>query len=230
MRSVRSNRRLTEFATALLTVTVLLISAACTDDGLGTPGANSSATAPENGAGTSMTFEEAHQKIPMDGTKDVPITWDLAGAADANYILAARQGLAYEYWLRQSINWTPVIPIGRFVFTEAYYRQFLAPFAMESAVGDPLIGPIWVKFMGIEQTGSGQTTVTFCSDLGYWRHAEEKGFTVRKDRANLESYVLIEVESGDGERHWLVDRLIDNDGDREPQYGAECTKWAQHRL
>ncbi|BCY08921.1 hypothetical protein [Actinoplanes sp. L3-i22] len=33
------------------------------------------------------------------------------------------------------------------------------------------------------------------------------------------------VESGDGEHHWLADQLIDNDADREPKYGAECTKW-----
>jgi hypothetical protein len=217
------------FATGLLAVTVGLATAACTDDDPGAGGTTPSTAAPSSAAIPAVTFEEAYRKIPMDGTKDVPVTWDLAGAPDSDEVLAARRGLAFMYWEGQSTDWTPVIPIGRFVFTEAYYDKFLAPFAMSSAVADPLIGPIWVKVMGVEQTGSGQTTVTFCTDHGYWHHAEEKNFTVRKDRANLESYVLANVESGDGERHWLTDRRIDNDGDREPKYGAACTKWAQHQ-
>ncbi len=228
MRSSTSISRPTVFATAFLAVTVGLATAACTDDDPDAGGTTPSTAAPSSAAAPAMTFDEAYRKLPMDGTKDVPITWDLAGAPDTDEVLAARRGLAFMYWERQSTDWTPVIPIGRYVFTEAYYEKFLAPFATASAIDDPLIGPIWVKVMGVEQTGTGQTTVTFCTDLGYWRHAEEKNFTVRKDRANLESYVLANVESGDGERHWLTDRLIDNDGDRKPTYGAACTKWAQH--
>ncbi|BCY08922.1 hypothetical protein L3i22_040100 [Actinoplanes sp. L3-i22] len=121
-----------------------------------------------------MTFEEAYRKIPMDGIKDVPITWDLVGAPDTDEIIAARRSIAFTYWELQSTDRTPVIPIGRFVFTEAYYDKFLAPFAMSSAVEDPLIGPIWVKVMGVEQTGYSQTTVTFCTDLSYWHHTEER--------------------------------------------------------
>lgn len=229
MRRGTGTSRLTEFAAAILAVTVGLTTAACTGDDPGTGGATPSTAVPSSAAVPAMTFEEAYRKIPMDGTTDVPVTWDLAGAPDTDEVLAARRGLAFMYWERQSTDWTPVIPIGRFVFTEAYYEKFLAPFAMSSAIEDPLIGPIWVKVMGVEQTGSGQKTVTFCTDLGYWRHAKEKNFTVRKDRANLESYVLANVESGDGERHWLTDRLIDNDGDHKPKYGAACTKWAQHQ-
>lgn len=161
----------------------------------------------------SLAFEEAQQKLPTDGTKDLPITWYLQGAPDTDEILAARQSLAYSYWLNQATDWTLIIPVGRFVYTEAYYEKLLAPYATTSAAENPLIGPIWVKVMGVEQTGTDQATVTFCTDLGYWRHTEDKP-QVRKDRANLESYVLANVDSGDGERHWLTDRRIDNDGDR----------------
>ncbi|WP_412749649.1 hypothetical protein [Krasilnikovia sp. M28-CT-15] len=175
-----------------------------------------------------MTFEEAYRKLPMDGTKDLPITWDLSGAPDTDEVLAARRGLAFEYWLDQATDWTPIIPIGRFTVTEERYEKLLAPYAKISAAENPMIGPIWVKVMGVEKNGADQATVTFCTDHGYWRHAKDSP-QVRKDRANLESYQMKNVESGDGEHHWRVDGLIDNDGTREAKYGAQCTKWAQHQ-
>ncbi|WP_232344342.1 hypothetical protein [Actinoplanes awajinensis] len=211
---------------AIVAVIVGLGTAACTGDD---PSGDRAAPSSSSAAAPSLTFDEAYRKLPMDGTEDVPITWDLAGVPDTDEVLAARRGLAFMYWERQATDWTQVIPIGRFVFTEAYYEKFLAPFAMSSVVEDPLIGPIWVKVMGVEPAGADQATVTFCTDLGYWHHVEEKNFTVRQDRANLESYVLKNVESGDGEHHWLTDRLIDNDGSRMAKYGPECTKWSQHR-
>ncbi|BCJ45044.1 hypothetical protein GCM10010168_83820 [Actinoplanes ianthinogenes] len=208
----------------LVAATVGLAAAGCTDDRRAEePTPSSSTVAP------SMTFEEAYRKLPMNGTKALPITWDLSALPDTDEVLAARRSLAFIYWERQATDWTEVIPIGRFVYTEAFYEEFLAPFARSSAVQDPLIGPIWVKVMGVERTGPNRATVTFCTDHGYWRHAEEKHFKVRQDRANLESYVMENVESGDGERHWLADHLIDNDGDRQAKYGAECTKWARHQ-
>jgi hypothetical protein len=175
-----------------------------------------------------MTFEEAYRKLPIDGTKDLPISWDLAGLPDTSEVLAARRSLAFIYWLKQSTDWRAAIPIGQYVYTKAYFRKVLAP--SETATNDnPSIGPIWVKVMGVERTGPDQATVTFCTDRGYWHRADEKDSKVREARANLESYVIKNVESGDGERHWLADRFIDNDGDRKSKYGTECTKWARHQ-
>ncbi|MFI7598895.1 hypothetical protein [Actinoplanes sp. NPDC049681] len=175
-----------------------------------------------------MTFDEAYRRVPMDGTKDVPITWDLAGAPVADEVLAARRSLAFMYWEGQATDWTPIIPIGRFLYTDEFYEKVLAPFANSSSVDNPLVGPIWVKFMGVEKNGPDQATVTFCTDHGYWRHAKDNP-QVRKDRANLESYVMKNVETGDGEHHWRADRRIDNDGSREAQYGEQCEQWAQHK-
>ncbi|MEV4640400.1 hypothetical protein AB0J80_23955 [Actinoplanes sp. NPDC049548] len=226
MRTDAGSSGLKVFAVPVVAVTAGLMTASCTDDqpvAKSTPPASSSSA-----AGPSMTFDEAYRRVPMNGTKDLRITWDLSGAPDTDEVLAARRSLAFMYWEGQATDWTPIIPVGRFVFTEGYYEKFLAPFANSSAVEDPLAGPIWVKFMGVEENGADQSTVTFCTDIGYWLRAKDNT-QVRKNRANLESYVVKSVESGEGERRWRGDRWINNDGSRKAKYGARCTQWAQHK-
>jgi hypothetical protein len=164
----------------------------------------------------------------MDGTVDLPIRWELSEASDTEEVLAARRGLAYNYWLDQATDWSPIIPIGRFLYTEAYFEKVFAPFAT-TTLDNPYVGPIWVKVMGVERTGRDQATVTLCTDLGYWHRVDEKNFKVRAKRGTLQSYVMENVESGDGERHWLAGRVFDPDVDRQAKYGKECTKWAQHQ-
>jgi hypothetical protein len=227
MRSSAGSSRPKTFAVTLAALAVGLMSAGCTGDGPPTGATTPSAT-PGGSAGSSMTFEEAYRKLPLDGTKDLPITWDLSGMPDTDAILAARRSLVFNYWEMGSTDWTTIIPIGRFTYTERYYQEFLAPFATSTS-DNPSVGPIWVKVMGIEQMGQDQSRVTFCTDLGYWHEARQKNPGARKGRANLESYVMENVQTGDGERHWLADRLIDKDVDREAKYGTECTKWAQHQ-
>ncbi|MFI5496161.1 hypothetical protein [Actinoplanes sp. NPDC051859] len=175
-----------------------------------------------------MTFEEAVQKLPMNGTDKLPITWDQSDVREADDVLAARRGLVFLYWERSATDWVTIIPIGQFVYTERFYNEFLAPFATATP-DNPSIGPIWVKVMGVEKAGADQSTVTFCTDLGYWNEAEQKNPPIREGRANLESYVVEHVPTAEGEGRWLADRVIDKDGSREGQYGAECKKWAQHK-
>lgn len=211
------------FAAAVAALMAGLTTAGCTED-----------NPPPNGTTPSsspaMTFDEALQRLPMDGTTDVPITWDLAGAPETDEVLAARRSLVFTYAEETMPDKDSLTPVGRFLFTERYYQQILEPFESRTAdSGSPMIGPIWVRFMGIEKNSANQATVTFCLDHGYWHWAKQSNAPVRKDRATLQTYVLEKVQTGDGETRWLTDRLRDNDGDREPQYGAECTKWAQHQ-
>jgi hypothetical protein len=175
-----------------------------------------------------MTLEEAYRRLPMEGTKDLPLTWGPSEVPETEEVLAARRSLVFLYWERSSTDWTPIIPIGRFLHTEEYYREVLEPFADVTDSENPSRGPLWVKTMGVEKIDPDQVRVTFCTDRGHWRGIDDKP-EVRKDRANLESYVMKHVQVTDGERRWLADRHFDNDVDREPQYGAECTKWAQHQ-
>ncbi|BFU46672.1 hypothetical protein [Krasilnikovia sp. MM14-A1004] len=219
--------RLKVVAVPAVAVTVGLVTASCTGDDRPGDKAPPSAVS-SSAAGSSMTFEEAYRKLPMDGTKDLPNTWDLSGAPDTDEVLAARRGLVFSYWLGQATDWTPIVPIGRFVSTDEWYDKSLAPFVKVSTAENPMIGPIWVNVMGVEKNGADQATVTFCTDHGYWRNAEASP-QVRKDRANLESYEMKNVVSGDGEHHWHVDKQIDNDRTREAKYGTQCTKWAQHK-
>ncbi len=208
-----------------LVAVALGLAAGCTDEPESTPAPPAAASSP---AGPALTFEEAHRKLPMDGTKELPITWDLAGAPDTEEVLAARRSLVFNYWEFGSADWTAIVPLGRYIYTERYYQEFLAPYATTTS-NIPSIGPIWTRVMGVERNGPDRATVTFCTDLGYWHEANRTNPAVRPDRGTLESHVVERVQIGDGERRWLVDQLIDKDGDRAAQYGAECTKWAQHR-
>lgn len=217
-------------AAAAIAVMAVLASTGCTDtDEPTNGGASSPSSSTPGGIPSSMTFEEAYRKLPMDGTEGLPITWELSGVPDTEQFLAARRSLAFSYWLRSSADWSPIVPIGRFLYTEKHYQEVLAPFANVTASEDQSAGPLWVKAMGAEETGTDQVRVTFCGDIGWLHRGTEDPKQVREDRANLESYVLKRVQSGDGERRWLTDVQIDNAGDREKQYGAQCRQWARHQ-
>lgn len=177
-----------------------------------------------------MTFEEAYQKVPMDGVGDLKISWDVPPAVDVNEVAAARRIIAYDYWRNQATDWTTIIPIGRFLYTEWWYQQVLAKAETGPISGDPFVGPIWVKFMGVEKLGPDKARVTFCTDIGWWHQTSWDRTKPRKERATLESLIMEDIQTGDGERRWLANQHFNPDGDeRKAKYGAECTKWAQHK-
>jgi hypothetical protein len=212
---------------AVFIITTALVVTGCTDSDEPPNAGTSASSAPSGPAPSSMTFEEAYAKLPIDGPANAPITWEKSPEPESEEVLAARRSLALWYWERSSTDWTAIVPIGRFLFTDRFYQQSLAPFADVTDNEKPSSGPLWVKTMGVEKTGSDQARVTFCTDRGHWRDA---GVTqVPENRANLESYILNYEQTGDGERRWLTDRLIDNAIDRKAQYGAACAKWAQHQ-
>ena len=228
MRSGAGPARLKIFGTVAVAVTVGFTAVSCSGDG---PPADRTApsTTPASAPAPSMTVEEAYRKVPMDGTKDLPVAWDLAGAPDTEETLAARRALVYRYWLSQATDWTPIVPLGKFIFTDSYYQDILAPFEKTTDEENPSIGPIWIKYMGVEKTGPDTATVTFCTDLGHWHEAERVNYKVRKNRANLESYEMKRIRTGDGEQRWVADRVLDPHNDLKPKYGDACTKFATHQ-
>jgi hypothetical protein len=203
-----------------------MVTAGCTDTDKPGTGGTPAPGAPTAAAASSMTFDEAYQRVPLDGVGELKISWDVPQGADE--VLAARRSLAHVYWRSQATDWTPVLPVARFLFTEQYYQQVLEGLG-PSGAGDPTVGPIWVKLMGVEKLGPDQARVTFCTDIGWWHPAGVSSPQVRKGRANLESFVMKNVQTGDGERRWLADQRFNPDGDREAEYGAQCTTFAQHQ-
>ena len=210
-------------AAAVAAVMVGSMTAGCTDtDGPSTVDTASSPT--QGGTASSMTYEEAYQRLPIDGTKEVPITWDLTQAPETDKVLAARRALAFNYWRWGSIDYRPIIPVGRMLVTEITYETILKD-VTDVTDNDPTTGPLRVKLMGVSDYGGSEVTVTFCTDRGRWRGAMNKG---GKDRAYLESYEMKRVGSSDGQSRWLFFVLTADTKDLKARYGAECTKWAQH--
>ncbi|WP_430781408.1 hypothetical protein [Actinoplanes sp. G11-F43] len=212
------------FIAAALAVTVGLTTASCSDDGTPTV-ADTPSAAPPSAAGPVMTAEEAYQKLPMDGTKDLPITWEPSGAPETDEVLAARRALVLHYWLFQATDWPPIIQVGRQLYSDRYYQKLLAPYADPKPVDNPSVGPIWIKYMGSEPAGSGKVMVTFCADLGYWHGAKETGAKVREERAILESYLMEQTP----DQRWVADGRLDNHVDLEPKYGDDCAEFAKHK-
>jgi hypothetical protein len=219
--------RLKVVAAAVAAVAAGLTAVGCSGDDP-PAGSTTSPATPSSAVAPSMTFDEANRKLPMDGTKDLPITWEVSGAQDTDLVLAARRSLAFIYWERASADWAPIIPLGRYFYTEEHYQKFLAPYA-NAIETNPLAGRLWIKYMGAEKTGADETTVTFCGDFGFLRSAKQPSPPARPQQWNLESYRMKKVMTGDGESHWLADGLIDNDGNREAKYGAQCAAWAKHK-
>ncbi|WP_436532173.1 hypothetical protein [Actinoplanes sp. HUAS TT8] len=219
--------RLKVLAAAVVAAAMGLTMVSCSGDD--PPPDKPAPSAPAGADGSSMTFDEAYRKVPMNGTAKLPISWELAGVPDVDDVLAARRSLAYSYWLYQEADWTSAIPLGKYVFTDRYYTKVLAPFATTSADSDPSVGPIWAKVMNVEKTGVDRSVVTFCTDVGYWHRASEKNPGVRKERGEVESYEMENVQTGDGGMRWLADRRLDPDPDRKAEYGAACADWAQHK-
>lgn len=213
---------------AAVAVMVSLTAAGCTTNDEPTNRTTPASDALSAGAPSSMTLDEAYQRVPMDGVDDLRISWDVPQGQDVDEVLAARRTLAYDYWLSQATDWTPIIPIARFLYTEEYYQQVWAGLETSKS-DDPYVGALWVKFMDVEPLGPNQARVTFCADIGWWLQRSWDKTKPRKDRANLESFVMENVQTGDGERRWLADGHLDPDADREAKFGAECTKWAQHQ-
>ncbi|GAA4952827.1 hypothetical protein [Actinoplanes utahensis] len=210
-------------AAAVAAVMVGLMTAGCTDtDGPSTVDTSSLPT--PGGTASSMTYEEAYRRLPIDGTKEVPITWDLTRAPETDKVLAARRALAFNYWMWGSTDYRPIIPVGRMLVTEITYEVILKGVA-DVTDHDPTTGPLRVKLMGVGDYGGSEVTVTFCTDRGRWRGPMNKG---GKNRAYLESYEMKRVESGDGQPRWLYLALTADTEDLKARYGAECTKWAQH--
>jgi hypothetical protein len=215
-------------AAAIAVVMVGLVAAGCTDTDQ-SPDVNAANSSAASAGTSSMTFEEAYQRVPIDGVGDLKISWELPPEVD-DEVSAARRSLAYNYWLPQATDWNPIIPIGRFLFTDWWYQQVLSKYETNSGASDPSIGPIWIKFMGTEQLGQDQVKVTFCTDIGWWHRTSESDQKVREDRANLESLIMHNVQTGDGERRWLTNQHFNPAGeDQNAKYGAECTKWARHK-
>ncbi|GLY02373.1 hypothetical protein [Actinoplanes sp. NBRC 101535] len=204
-------------------VVMMSLLAGCT----GTDEPSTSST-PSSPATASMTDEEAHRKVPIDGTDAVPITWESLESPESEQVLAARRSLAFLYWERSETDWTPIIPIARHLVTEKHFQEVYEPFAGVTDFEDPLRGPLWIKLMGVEKTSPDVVRVNFCTDRGYWLRVKDEA-KVREDPANLESIVVKLVQTGDGEPRWLTDMQIDNAGDRADQYGAQCTAWAKHK-
>ncbi|HWS31938.1 MAG TPA: hypothetical protein VN408_04255 [Actinoplanes sp.] len=172
----------------------------------------------------SLTAEQAFARLPLDGTDQVPITWDLSGRKSADLLLGAQRGLAFLYWQWGSTDWTPIMPVGKIVHWGPYYEGRLSEFENVTDFQEPATGPLWVKLMGYDGED-----VTFCTDRGHWRDDEDSP-GARTNRAQLETFSMTqEKRDSSGYKAWVVLDYDPLDAEMRAKYQAACTKWAQHQ-
>ncbi len=187
----------------MLVATALMV-AGCSPDTPPTP------TPAPAASPTPMSREEAYAAVPLDGTADTPITWDLTAVKESTKVLAARHGLAHLYWQWGATDWTPIIPVAEALYLHVFYEQSWEPFAGVTDFTEPVNGPLRVKAMGEDKTSEGFPVVTFCTDRSRWGDSG--------DRPVLETY-LIHSDARLGS-YFVADE------DAEAKYRTQCTEWA----
>jgi hypothetical protein len=215
-------RRLVTVVVALAAATV---TAGCTDD----PGRPAPTPAPTSSTPT-LTYQEAYARIPLDGDPKAPVRWEVPPVADAEQASAteaARRGVAFDYWWSAQPDQGQGGYLARYLYTAQLYDKLFGKLS-PGPNADPNVGPVWVKVMGTEPTAPDEVWVTFCADIGWWHDGSKPADQHRAERDSLLSLQMRKVRQDDGEPRWLIDRWLDEDTDRKPRYGRQCTAWATH--
>ncbi|HWS31939.1 MAG TPA: hypothetical protein VN408_04260 [Actinoplanes sp.] len=211
--------------TSLVAAAAVLTTAGCT--GADSPAAPSPAVS--GSAAPSLTYEEAVGRIPMDGTEQLKVHWDTSGVPDTDIVLAARRALAFDYWKSSVSDWTQVVPAGRPLVTETYYRTIMEQFAGSTDSGADHNGTVWLRTAGVDQIRPYQAKVVFCADIGHLRYSATESTAVRKKRAYLVEQDMQYVKTADGTSRWLFRGGGETEAATSATYGADCAKWAKHQ-
>lgn len=202
----------------------------CTGAWPGSPVARSPSP---TGWGPDLSAEEAFTRIPLAGTDQVPLHWevpdfDTEDVAEA--VLAARRFQALSVY-----RYSQPAPDA-----EAYLYQWVATDRMigvrfPDGPPDPdrpnpgqSRGPAWLRVLDTEQVGAAQVRVTICQDLGWLGEVDGSVDLPRHDRARHRHYAVVEQRPVDGSPHWLVNQVWAEWELVGAALRHECEEWATH--
>jgi hypothetical protein len=182
--------------------------------------------------GGSSAAEQQLARVPLNGTDEAPIYWDLAVNPDptlADAVLAARRAQALEVVRESSVKPTGLAEVLPYVETPSLASADLLVWQQQVNT-DPMVGPVWIRVIDVSRRSVDEVLVGLCVDLR-WRHPRSTrvaGAPKLDHRVGILAAVVRRV-GAPGPAQWLVDDLgTGAAGDMENRRGAECTSWATH--
>lgn len=188
-----------------------------------------------------LSYEEITARIPLSGTDEWPLFWEIDLFEDP---LAAEAGRVPHYYEALTIMLdTQRIPdpedlqLLDYFLTEEYARRVRSWFPSSTPLPagyDYLqTGPRWFRVVAVDiAPGGTEALVTSCMDLTWYAHhpdgvPRDVGSTGWSEGWGMISYTL-HRETVDGDLRWRIARKHVAPSDHAKQYADECRRWADH--
>lgn len=185
-------------------------------------------------ASSSTSYEQAVKLIPLDGTKEMPLSWRLpeSGTPDENEALtAARRYLAFFYYLGSLEQPAKTAQLSPHIATKQLASEDIKIYGASDGNPDPSVGPLWIWVLDMDMQASAKTRVDLCMDLGWHerRSVRSKGPRPPGDRLSFKSIEVEKVQGGGEPPRWkAADFRIEDDKRLAPRYKKQCQAWAKH--
>jgi hypothetical protein len=204
----------------------LVVIGACTGQGGTKP--------PPRGAKPSpLSYDQAVRLIPLNGTKELPLTWRLpeAGtAAEKEATLAAQRYIALYHYLGSLERPAQMARVSPQVATERISKIDVGIYGSSDGNPDPSVGPLWIWMLNMSMDGSDKAFIGLCIDMGWWGdRSRTKDLPRKSRRASLQSIEVQRTQSAGQPPRWKA-ADFNNKADEKlaPRYAKQCTAWAKH--
>lgn len=182
--------------------------------------------------GPAISYEEAYRRIPMEGTEDVRLIWEvpeLSDPAESEAVLATRRFIAIDHFRGSVARPNEHAYLYQYVATRNYMQIYPAHGPDPRATNRPDVGTVWIWVMAVRRVAPDEIRVETCTDIGWLHEVPGPTEEPRLPRSPLEWYRVKLERGGDGVERWLVDGVNPNaDRDLGPEAVERCDSWATH--
>jgi hypothetical protein len=181
--------------------------------------------------GPAISAREALAQVPLDGTKEIPIHWELPETDDADEsaaILTARRFRAVDFFRQSRRDWNAHAYLYQWLTIGDARDSIIRRFSTGSAEHGQRAGPVWIWVLDAERRTATEIHVHMCSDTRWVDFVERPvGDLPHGSKGRWQTYTVKLVATRDGAR-WLVDFVDDSRiTDRGDRYDR-CDAWAGH--
>lgn len=182
--------------------------------------------------GPEITFEAAYERIPLAGTEDLRLIWEVPELADpdeAEALLATRRFMALDLVRHSVVKPNEYAYLYQYVATHSYMDIYPPGGPDLRPTNRPDVGTVWIWVMAVRRLAPAEIQVETCTDIGWLHELPGPTDVPRMPRSPLERYRVLLERGGDGVERWLVDGVNPNaDDELGPEAVARCDSWATH--
>lgn len=218
------NRWRRGFASAAL-AGVLVVTGACSGQGGTKP-------PPRAAKPSSLSYDQAVRLIPLNGTKELPLTWrvpETDTAAEKEAVLAAQRYIALYHYLGSLEQPAQIARVSPQVATERLSKIDVGIYGSSDGNPDPSVGPLWIWMLDVSMDGSDKALIDLCFDFGWYGNRSSTKDRPRKSRrASLQSIEVQRVRSTGQPPRWKAANFNIKADELAPRYAKQCNAWAKH--